>query len=112
MDRIKDDKYYLEKVVKDIKYLLRVTKDVSKTELEENETLLDSVMFRFIQISENIKRLTKELKNDNPHIPWVLVIGLRNRIVHEYGKVDITVIYDVLKENLNELYKDLKELIL
>ena len=69
-------------------------------------------MFRFIQISENIKRLTKELKNDNPHIPWVLVIGLRNRIVHEYGTVDITVIYDVLKENLNELYKGLKELIL
>lgn len=48
MDRIKDDKYYLEKVVKDIKHLLRVTKDVWKTELEENETLLDSVMFRFI----------------------------------------------------------------
>ncbi|MCK9166464.1 MAG: DUF86 domain-containing protein [Acholeplasmatales bacterium] len=112
MDRIKDDKYYLEKVVKDIKYLLRVTKDVSKIELEENETLLDSVMFRFIQISENIKRLTEKLKNDNPHIPWVLVIGLRNRIVHEYGTVDITVIYDVLKENLNKLYKDLKELIL
>lgn len=112
MDRIKDDKYYLEKVVKDIKYLLRVTKDVSKTELEENEILLDSVMFRFIQISENIKRLTEKFKNDNPHIPWVLVIGLRNIIVHEYGTIDITVIYDVLKENLDELYKDLKELIL
>lgn len=110
MDRLKDDKYYLEKVLKDIKYLLRVTKDISKVVLEENETLLDSVMFRFIQISENIKRLTDKLKNDNSHIPWVLVIGLRNRIVHEYGTVDITVIYDVLKENLSELYRDLKEL--
>lgn len=110
MDRLKDDKYYSEKVLKDIKYLLRVTKDISKVVLEENETLLDSVMFRFIQISENIKRLTDKLKNDNSHIPWVLVIGLRNKIVHEYGTVDITVIYDVLKENLSELYRDLKEL--
>ena len=33
MDRVKDDKYYLEKVIADIKYLLRVTKDVSKEEL-------------------------------------------------------------------------------
>lgn len=111
MDRLKDDKYYLDKVVKDIKYLLRVTKDIKKAELEENETLLDSVMFRFIQISENIKRLTDELKNNNPNIPWRLVIGLRNRIVHEYGAIDITVIYDVLKENLSELYKELNFLL-
>lgn len=54
MVRAKDDKYYLEKVLVDIKYLLRVTKDVSKEELEDNETLVDSVMFRFVQISENL----------------------------------------------------------
>lgn len=28
MVRLKDDKYYLEKVLKDMSYLLRVTKDI------------------------------------------------------------------------------------
>lgn len=112
MDRAKDDKYYLEKVITDIKYLIRVTKDVSKEELEDNETLLDSVMFRFIQISENLKRVSDDLRENNPNIPWHQVIGLRNKIVHEYGKIDLTIIYDVLKHDLDNLYKELKLLVL
>jgi len=112
MDRAKDDKYYLEKVITDIKYLIRVTKDVSKEELEDNETLLDSVMFRFIQISENLKRVSDDLRENNPNIPWHQAIGLRNKIVHEYGKIDLTIIYDVLKHDLDNLYKELKLLVL
>src|SRR5690554_42492 len=112
MDRAKDDKYYLEKVITDIKYLIRVTKDVSKEELEDNETLLDSVMFRFIQISENLKRVSDDLRENNPNIPWHQAIGLRNKIVHEYGKIDLTIIYDVLKHDLDNLYKELKLLAL
>lgn len=111
MVRVKGDKYYLEKVLVDIEYLLRVTKDVSKEELEDNETLLDSVMFRFIQISENLKRVSEELKGNKDHIPWHQVIGLRNKIVHEYGKIDLTIIYEVLKYDLNELYNKLSLLI-
>lgn len=112
MVRAKDDKYYLEKVLVDIKYLLRVTKDVSKEELEDNETLVDSVMFRFVQISENLKRVSEELRENKPNIPWQQVIGLRNKIVHEYGKIDLTIIYEVLKQDLDNLYKELKLLTL
>ena len=70
MVRLKDDKYYLEKVLKDMSYLLRVTKDISKEQLEKNEMLQDSIMFRFIQISENLKRVSNELRELNNQIPW------------------------------------------
>lgn len=111
MIRIKNDKYYLEKVMIDIKYLLRVTKDISKEELENDETLLDSIMFRFIQISENLKRVSEELRENNSNIPWNQVIGLRNKIVHEYGEIDLTIIYDVLRTDLDLLLINLGNLI-
>lgn len=110
MARIKNDYFYLEKVIKDIQYLLNATKGVTKEQLEENETLLDSVMFRFIQISENLKRVLEDFKNINNHIPWNLIIALRNKIVHEYGKMDLTVIYDVLQNDLNMLLIDIKKI--
>lgn len=111
MDRKKDDKYYLDKVIKDLTYLLKVTGGISKSELENNEMMLDSIMFRFIQISENLKRTTDKIKEDNPHIPWALVIGLRNKIVHEYGRIDLTIIYDVLKNDLATLHDEISKLI-
>ncbi len=53
MDNIKDDKYYLEKIVADLKFLIKHTKDKTFDEIENDPVLLDSIMFRIIQIAEN-----------------------------------------------------------
>ncbi len=62
-------------------------------------------MFRFIQISEHIKKLSLDFINEHPNIPWRDIIGLRNRIVHEYGNVDLDIIYDTVKEDIYTIKK-------
>ena len=66
----------------------------------ENEILQDSMMFRLVQISENAKRLTDTYIRKHTEIPWTDIYGLRNRIVHEYGNVDLQIVYDTLKEDI------------
>ncbi len=105
----KNDQYYVEKILKDNKFLLTHTQGMTKEALEKNEVLVDSVLFRFIQISENIKRLTDEFKNKHTEIPWISVIGLRNRIVHDYGEIKLEIIHHTLHNdlvNLNEIFKN------
>ena len=38
--------------------------DIGIQELNENEILLDSMLFRMIQLSENAKRLSEEYKQE------------------------------------------------
>lgn len=38
-------------------------------------------------------------------IPCTDVFGLRNRIVHDYGRVDLTVVYDTLKYDIPALLR-------
>ena len=78
--------------------------DIDSEELGKNEILLDSMLFRLIQISENSKRLSDQFKNEYPQIPWMAVYGLRNRIVHDYGNVDLSIIYSTVKNDIPELY--------
>ncbi|TVP85780.1 MAG: DUF86 domain-containing protein [Acholeplasmataceae bacterium] len=87
MKHKKDDLYHVEKILNDIHFLIKHTKDLSRQEFDKNEVLLDSIMFRFIQISEHIKKLSIEFKRLHQEIPWINIHGLRNRIVHEYGNV-------------------------
>ena len=77
--------------------------DVDQEELGENEILLDSMMFRLIQISENARKLSDEYKLKHAGIPWTAIYGLRNRIVHDYGHVDLGIIYTTLKTDIPEL---------
>ncbi len=53
MDNIKNDAYYIKKILKDIKFIIEKTEGITLEELEANEVLCDSVLFRLIQISEN-----------------------------------------------------------
>ena len=83
MDNNKNNEYYLEKIITDLRFIILNTKNLSESDLEQNEILVDSVMFRLIQISENSMKLSEEFRERYSKIPWRIMKGLRNRIVHE-----------------------------
>ena len=103
MDNIKNNIYYIQKIRKDLEFIVEHMRDVSMEELNVKEVLLDSMLFRMIQISENAKRLTDEYKLSHSHIPWSALSGMRNRIVHDYGNVDLNIVYETLKNDMLEL---------
>lgn len=108
MDNTKNDKYYVDKIKNDISFIVAHMKDVDLIELGENEVLLDSMMFRMIQISENAKKLSGDYKETNNDLPWNELSGLRNRIVHDYGNVDLNIVFETLKQDIPELFERLK----
>ena len=105
MDNVKNDKYYIDKILVDLEFLIEHTKNLTKEDIETNELLLDSIMFRIIQISENSTKLTDEFKENNKSIPWVSLKGMRNRIVHDYGEVDYSIIIDTVLIDIPEVYE-------
>ena len=105
MDNKKTNQYYLDKIKTDLAFIIEHTKDLSKSDLEMDEILVDSVMFRLIQISENSDKLSDSFKQQFSSIPWRAMKGLRNRIVHEYGNVDFTIVYDTVKTDIPDLLK-------
>ena len=108
MDNVKNDNYFIDKIKKDISFIVAHIKDVDLRGLGKDEVLLDSMMFRMIQISENAKKLSDDYKEKNNDIPWNELSGLRNRIVHDYGNVDLNIVYETLKQDIPELFERLK----
>lgn len=103
MDNIKNDSYYIQKIRTDLEFITAHMHGIDIEELNENEVLLDSMLFRMIQISENAKKLSEGYKAAREYIPWSALSGLRNRIVHDYGNVDLHVVFDTLKNDIPEL---------
>ena len=103
MDNVKDDAYYSGKLLQDLFYVKRHMDGITETEFSENEILQDAMMFRLIQISENARKLSERYRESHELVPWVAVFGLRNRIVHDYGAVDLHIIYTTLTRDVPEL---------
>ncbi|MFK5882984.1 MAG: DUF86 domain-containing protein [Candidatus Izemoplasma sp.] len=105
MDNKKDNRYYINKILIDLDFLIKHTNNITKDEFVRNELLIDSIMFRFIQISEHIKKITTQFRNEHIDIPWRDITGLRNHIVHEYGNVDLDIIYNTIKVDIYDIQK-------
>lgn len=111
MDNTKDDRYYVEKIKADLRFVIDHTSGKTKEEIESDELLIDSIMFRIIQISENNGKLTDLFKLQHADVPWLAIKGMRNRIVHDYGYVDLSVVYDTVIHGLPEMYEKLNAII-
>ena len=109
MDNIKNDLYYIEKIRTDLSFIVKQMQEISMGDLAAHEILQDSMLFRLIQISENAKKLSENYKGEHPGVPWTALYGLRNRIVHDYGSVDLSIVYDTLKNDIPELLELMEE---
>jgi len=107
MDNTKDDKYYITSLIENVDFICKHLKDINIEEFKSNELLQDSMSFRLIQISEISKRLSEEFRNRNQSIPWGDIYGLRNRIVHDYGNVDMHIVFSTVKYDIPNLLETL-----
>ena len=70
-----------------------------------DEDAFDAGLRRLHTIAESTQRLSNDLKNRHPEIPWTRIAGFRNRIVHAYMDVDPELIWSVIQEELPALVR-------
>ncbi len=107
----KNDTYFISKILEEINFIGENLCNLSYEQFKSNVFLSDSVCFRFIQISELSERLSTEFMQIHGEIPWHKMFGLRNRIVHDYGNVDLNTVYFTAKNDLPLLSKKLEEIL-
>ena len=104
------NKIIVEKILKYISKVLDYTKDTEYDAFINNSILVEACVFNLSQIGELANKIDKEFEESNPSIPWRVMYGLRNKIVHDYEGVNLVLIWDIVKEDLPELGAQLEEL--
>ena len=71
----------------------------------------DSVTRRLEIIGEAAKRLSQETRLSLPQIPWSDMIGMRNRMIHQYDKVNLAIVWDTVQNALSPLIEELEKVV-
>ena len=77
--------------------------DVAKADFEMNYLLQDGLVRKLEIIGEATKGLSEDLRDANPDVPWRKMMGIRDRIVHQYFKVDLDIIWQTVTNDIPEL---------
>lgn len=107
----KKPSYYLNLIVTDLEFIIKYTNSLSYEEFMHNELVNSAISMKFIQISENSKKLPLEFIEKYEFIPWNKISGLRNRIVHDYGNIQLDIIYDTATKDIPILLDQINEIL-
>lgn len=76
-----------------------------------DEMLQDAVARNLGIIGEAARRISEDLKQEHPEIPWRQIIAQRNVLIHEYDDLDYKEIWNVATFHLPRLIEQIRPLI-
>ena len=87
------------------------TKDMDFQSFLQDQRTVRAVEMNFIIIGEAAASIPDEIVEDHPDVPWHLMRGMRNRIVHAYFTVDEKVMWDTLTTDIPGLVVALRTML-
>jgi uncharacterized protein with HEPN domain len=103
----------------DALYLLHILERITRSEeytIDGEEAFLadgktqDAVIRNFEVIGEATKRVSRETKALNPEVPWKLLAGFRDVLIHNYNGVRLSLVWDAIQRDLPGLREPVEEL--
>ena len=82
-----------------------------REDLDDNRMLTLSIVKSVELIGEAASRVSKEVQEEYPEIPWKDIISMRNRLIHVYFDIDLDRVWDTVSEDLPPLITVLKEIL-
>lgn len=101
----------LEDILLSMEKITSYIGSMDKNTFANDARTVDAVVRNLEIISEAASRIPEEFKVVHPEIPWRRVVGLRNRIVHEYFGVDLEIVWSVVSNDLPSLQSGLKHIV-
>lgn len=86
-------------------------KNITLEKFEKNRMVQDAVMRQLGVIGEATKNLSDQIRNKYSNIPWKLIAGMRDKLIHGYFSVDISEVWNTAEFDIIELKNNLKEIL-
>lgn len=95
-------------IAKAARAVLTFTQGLRKDQFLEDFKTQSAVLYQLIVIGEAVKRLSFELRQQHSEIPWILMAGMRDHLIHGYDVVDWDEVWRTATRDVPELLNKLE----
>lgn len=101
----------LNKILDYINEVKEFINGYSKEQFEADRKTINACVFDLSQIGELAGKISDETINEYSNIEWRGLKALRNRIVHDYEGVNLSIIWEFLSNEILDLENQIKEIL-
>ena len=104
----RDWRFRIEDIIEAIDKIEQYTNGIDFESWLKDEKTIDAVIRNIEVIGEASTHLPKEVQENFKDVPWGMMRGIRNILVHEYFGVDLEIVWKTVREDLPNLKRLLK----
>ena len=102
---------FIHDILENIELIEDSTEKISSSKFKLDRLLFDATMRRLEIIGEAVKNIPESFRNKYPVVPWKKISGLRDILIHAYFGIQSEIIWNIIKKDLPELKKQIKEIL-
>jgi len=99
----RDYRLYIDDILQAIRKIEEYSKGLSSDEFFKEEKNIDAVVRNFEIIGEAVKNVPKKIREKYPNVSWKIIEGMCDKLIHEYFRVNIEVLWKTIKEDLPKI---------
>lgn len=105
---------------RDLSYLLDILESAERIQEHNTHQTLeqfrndrktqDAIIYQIMIIGEVAKRLSQDCQEDYPDIPWSSIAKMRDKLIHQYAKTNLDIVWNVITLEIPNLVQALAPL--
>ncbi|HEY9700815.1 MAG TPA: DUF86 domain-containing protein [Allocoleopsis sp.] len=83
--------------------ILQFTSGMNKNDFLSDIKTQAAVIYEITLLGEAFKRLSQDFRSQYPEIPYSQIIGMRNKLTHDYDGIDLDIVWKAVNKDIPEL---------
>jgi uncharacterized protein with HEPN domain len=107
----RDPEIALRQILSHAREAVEIAYGKTRSDLD-TDRLLNLALTRLLEImGEAANRVPDETRSKYPDLPWLQMIGARNRLIHGYDSVDFDILWAIIRNDLPVLIAQLEKIL-
>ena len=103
-------KLFMGDILEAIRKIKLYTEGMNYDEFLKDDKTKDAVLRNLEIIGEAVKNLPAEVKKKHPKINWRVVVGMRDKHIHEYFGVSYQIVWETIKSDLPSFERQISKI--
>lgn len=107
----KDPKIFIKHILESISRIESFSRGLAKEDFLKDELKQSAIIRQLEVIGEATKNIPDSFRIKYLDIEWKKIAGTRDKLSHDYFGVDLNTVWDVIKEDLPTLKKEIEKIL-